>query len=390
MSASADYNVTPTSLEFGNVQVNTSSNPRTVTFTNTTSWGGPIEINSISATGPFSVTHNCPLIANDLRLDALASCAITVIYSPTAPANDSGTLTIIGNDYDTEFGSFSQEIDLSGTGIVPPTELLNLKSHDIHFGAVPANTQSSAIPVTLVNTENATVSISSITATSPFTQTHDCPRELGAHESCTIQVRVNSATLGSVTGTLAVTGSSTRGSDSDSIALSATVQAAVLSVTQTSLTFEDTEVGSTSASQTVTFSNQGNLALQSVVVSVEGDFTQSSDCPATLNPGASCDVMVMAVPASAGDLTGSLQISALNGSQSLSESVSLMVHATDPVSPPDPVRPPDPVSPPDLVTSVTSLDFADAVVDAETQPQTLTLTNPGSVAVTINGIATEG
>ncbi|MEJ2405849.1 MAG: autotransporter domain-containing protein, partial [Candidatus Thiodiazotropha sp.] len=391
MSASADYNVAPTSLAFGGVEVNTSSNPMTVTFTNTNDWGGAIEIDSISATGPFSVTHNCPLIANNLRLTASASCTITVVYSPTAAANDNGTLSIIGDNNTATGGTFSQEIGLSGTGIVPSTELLNLKSNDINFGTVPANILSSAIPVTLVNTENATVSISSITATSPFTQTHDCPRELGAHESCTIQVRVDSATLGRVTGTLAVTGrSATRGSDSDSIALSATIQAALLSVMQTSLTFEDTEVGSTSASQTVTFSNQGNLALQSVVVSVEGDFTQSSDCPATLNPGVSCDVKVMAGPASAGDLTGSLQISALNGSQSLSESVSLMVHATDPVSPPDSVKPPDPANPPDLVTSVTSLDFADAVVDAETQPQTLTLTNPGSVAVTINGIATEG
>ncbi|MET0064883.1 MAG: autotransporter domain-containing protein [Candidatus Thiodiazotropha sp.] len=381
MNAAAFWTVSPTSVAFGDVVVNTDSTPVTVTFTNQNT-GANIEIDSITATAPFSVTHDCPLISNDLLLAPTASCNITVVYSPTALGTNNGSLTIIGADRSVVFGSgylpINEIIDLSGTAIDQQLGELVLQSNGVDFGAVLPGTPATPVPVTLTNTGNSTASISTLSASSPFTATNDCPGFLEPSQSCTVQVSINTSTLGDVNGTLSVTGSGPQGSTSSSVALTASVQGAFLSVSDGSLSFPDTEIGSSSASQTVTFTNTGNVSLTELTLMLEGDFTETNDCPATLSAGASCDVMISAAPSVAGDLSGALLISAMSGSSPVSESISLSVTGTEPVAASD------------LVPSVSSLDFPDATVDAESQPQTLTLSNPGSVPVDINGITTEG
>ncbi|MET0050691.1 MAG: autotransporter domain-containing protein [Candidatus Thiodiazotropha sp.] len=381
VNAAAFWTVSPTSAAFGDVVVNTTSTPVTVTFTNENT-GANIEIDSITATAPFSVTHDCPLISSNQLLAPTASCTITVVYSPTAIGNDSGTLTILGADRSVVFGSgylpINEVLDLSGTAIDLQLGELSFQSNGVDFGAVLPGTSATPVPVTLINTGNSTASISTLSATAPFTQTSNCPGFLEPNQSCTVQVSVDSSTLGDISGALSVSGSGPQGAISDIIPLTASVQGAFLSVSDGSLSFPDTEVGSSSASQTITFTNTGNVSLSEFTLMLEGDFTETNNCPATLGAGASCDVMVSAAPTVAGNISGALLISAMSGSSPVSETVVLSVTGTEPAAASD------------LVPSVSSLEFTDTMTDSESQPQTLTLTNPGSTAVTINGITTEG
>jgi Abnormal spindle-like microcephaly-assoc'd, ASPM-SPD-2-Hydin len=110
--------LSPTSLSFGNQQVNTSSEVRTVTLSN--SGNAPLAIHGIglsgSHSGDYRQQNTCPSTSSTLATGA--SCFINVTFTPTAEGSRSASLTITDN----ASGS-PQSVALSGTGVVgmPPT-----------------------------------------------------------------------------------------------------------------------------------------------------------------------------------------------------------------------------------------------------------------------------
>jgi FG-GAP-like repeat/Abnormal spindle-like microcephaly-assoc'd, ASPM-SPD-2-Hydin len=95
----------PASLTFSNQAVNSSSAVQTVTLTNTSTVA--ITINSVTASGPFAVTSQC-----GASIAAAATCPITVIFTPTALGQQTGSLTISDN----AIGN-PQNIALAGSGV---------------------------------------------------------------------------------------------------------------------------------------------------------------------------------------------------------------------------------------------------------------------------------
>ena len=110
--------LSPTSLSFGNHQVNTTSAAQTVTLKN--SGDAALTIKGIGLSGPnsgdFHQQNTCP--SGSSTLAAGASCTISVTFTPTAEGNRSASLTITDN----ASGS-PQSVALGGTGVVgmPPT-----------------------------------------------------------------------------------------------------------------------------------------------------------------------------------------------------------------------------------------------------------------------------
>ena len=110
--------LSPTSLSFGNHQVNTTSAAQTVTLTN--SGNAALTIKGIGLSGPnsgdFHQQHTCP--SSSSTLAAGASCTINVTFTPTAEGTRSASLSIADN----ASGS-PQSVTLSGTGVLgmPPT-----------------------------------------------------------------------------------------------------------------------------------------------------------------------------------------------------------------------------------------------------------------------------
>jgi FtsP/CotA-like multicopper oxidase with cupredoxin domain len=103
--------VSPTSIAFGNVPINTTSAPQTVTVTNTGTV--PLVITSITMGGAnptrFAQTSNCPIGGTGVPVGG--SCSISVTFHPTRRAARSATLTIRDNA-----ANSPQTVSLTGTG----------------------------------------------------------------------------------------------------------------------------------------------------------------------------------------------------------------------------------------------------------------------------------
>ena len=95
---------TPTSIDFGNVSVGTTSPPQKVTFTNT--GADDLNISNIATSANFGQTHKCPKV-----LAPSKGCTIEVTFSPSQQQGYNGTLTVTHNGYNGE-----TKVSLSGTG----------------------------------------------------------------------------------------------------------------------------------------------------------------------------------------------------------------------------------------------------------------------------------
>jgi len=88
--------------------------------------------------------------------------------------------------------------------------------------------------------------------------------------------------------------------------------APVVSLSPTSLTFSQQNVGSTSAAQTVTLSNTGNASLSISSIAIggtnSGDFAQTKNCGSSVGVGANCTISVTFAPSATGSRSASLTI----------------------------------------------------------------------------------
>lgn len=104
VNASTEVDLSPTSLEFASYTVHTTSPPQTVTLTN--SGDTDLTIESISTSGDFAQTNNCPS-----TMGVGAICTIRVTFTPTATGTRTGSLSVTDN----ATGS-PQTASLKGTG----------------------------------------------------------------------------------------------------------------------------------------------------------------------------------------------------------------------------------------------------------------------------------
>jgi trimeric autotransporter adhesin len=113
-AAAPEVSVSPTSLNFGNQTVFTTSAPQTVTVNNNGS--APLIVTSVSVSGPFTSTQNC---LTQSPIAAGGSCSETLQFSPTSVGSAIGTLTFTDNNGGVA-GS-TQQLQLSGTGLAAAT-----------------------------------------------------------------------------------------------------------------------------------------------------------------------------------------------------------------------------------------------------------------------------
>src|SRR5262249_16581574 len=131
------------------------------------------------------------------------------------------------------------------------------------YGNQAVGSTSSSKAVTLSNSGNATLNISSIAITganaADFAETDTCGSTLAANSSCTINVTFTPGASGSRAATLAVADNAA--GSPQSVSLSGTGTSASVTLTPSSLTFSSRSVGSASTAQTVTLKNTGNSTL---------------------------------------------------------------------------------------------------------------------------------
>jgi hypothetical protein len=181
--------VSPNSLTFTGQNVGTTSAAQILTLTSCGT--SALTISTISASGDFSQTNNCPA-----SLAANASCAINVTFRPTATGSRTGTLSIADNAV-----TSPQSISLTGTGTTPA---VGLSPTSLTFAAQNIGSTSAAQTVTLNNSGTGPLSITSIAMTGDFAQTNNCGATLAVNGNCAINVSFTPTATGTRSGTLSV------------------------------------------------------------------------------------------------------------------------------------------------------------------------------------------
>jgi hypothetical protein len=191
LSQAAGVGLSPASLTFASQRIGTTSVVQSVTLSN--SGTAALSIASIVASGDFAQTNTC-----GQSVPADTSCTIDVTFTPTATGSRTGAITITSGDP----GS-PHAVSLSGTGIVGP--VVSLSSSSVDFLRHPLNiVDCPSIDVTLTNTGDTPLTITSIVPSSNFSETHTCGTSLAAGASCTISVQFHPPGLGTTLGTLTI------------------------------------------------------------------------------------------------------------------------------------------------------------------------------------------
>ncbi|MGA3327934.1 MAG: choice-of-anchor D domain-containing protein [Terriglobia bacterium] len=318
--------LSPLSLGFLNQPLWITSPSMPVKLSNT--GNAALTITSLATSTNFNENSNC-----GGSVVAGGSCTINVTFSPTATGSLTGTMTITDNSGSVP-GS-TQTVELTGTGVTSaPVGVVSLRN--LTFSNQSAGTISAPQPVTLTNTGNAALAISSITTSGNFGQVNNCPGSLAAGGSCTISVNFSPTASGTRQGLLTITDNSYALANYEhDVFLTGTGVAtgALAEVSPATLTFSNQAMGTISASQPVTLTNIGNVALAVTNISATANFGQANNCAGSVAARGSCTINVTFSPTAVGSLTGSLTIT--DNSKSLAgstQTVSLSGTGTGPVA----------------------------------------------------------
>ncbi|PYV13937.1 MAG: hypothetical protein DMG21_19745, partial [Acidobacteria bacterium] len=274
---------------FGNQLINTSSAAMTVTLSNTGTTA--VSITGINVTGDFAESNNC-----GASVAGGASCTANVTFTPTVSGIRTGTLTFTDSD-----ASSPQTVALSGNGTAPA---VSLSPASLNFGNQGAT--GPAQTVTLTNTGNGNLNITSITPSAQFAETNNCPAIVAPSGTCTISVTFLPNAAGAVSGTLAVTDNAAN--SPQSVTLSGNGILPVATLSPASLTFPSEPEGVTSPGQAVTLTNTGTAPLTVTAITISGDFAQTNTCAASLAPNGACSINITFTPTGLGARTGTLSI----------------------------------------------------------------------------------
>lgn len=336
----------PTSLTFADQAVGTASAAQTITLQNTGAVG--LTVTSVNATGDFSETDTC----QNATVAAGSSCTIQVKFAPNSTGAQAGQLTISAN-----VAGGQIVVDLNGTGLAGGTVVLSPSTLD--FGSVAVGSDSALFSVQASNSGATSVAISSIAVTSPFVlASNSCgTTSLAANTSCQMQIKFSPTQIGPATGTLTLVDTT----GTQTVLLTGTGNAvATDTLSATSLSFPATATGTLSSAQTITLTNSGDLALNSISETITGPFQVSSTCAAQLAGHASCSISVIFAPVQQGSFSGTLTVSDAMRSQAVS------LTGTG-------------VAPAALSVVPASMSFSAQQAGVPSAPQTLTVTNTGAV-----------
>jgi hypothetical protein len=283
-------------LDFGSVPVGQASAAQTITVTDL----GTAELKglSLSVSGAFGLEKN----SCGSTLAAGKSCSAQVVFLPGAAGAQTGMLTVSST---TQWAAPVQ-VALSGMGA--GVVALSATPEALAFGSVQQGSSSRGLSLEIANPGSAAVEGLSLKTSGNFTLSNvTCGSTLAAGVRCSTLVVFSPASVGELTGTLVVSGT-TPGLTPVMVALSGIGQAAgSLSFNTSNLVFGGTTVGHGSVPQLATVTNTSGAAAAGLAYKMTGDFgIEDNECGATLAAGASCTMDIVFTPAAVGNRTGTL------------------------------------------------------------------------------------
>jgi hypothetical protein len=187
----------------------------------------------------------------------------------------------------------------SGGTVVPSVSSLK-------FAARVLGTAGTA-QLTLRNTGTNSVAINSIATTPDFSQSNTCGSSLAAGATCTVTVSYTPIISGATTGVLTITDGAPNSPQIVNLSGSGVLP---LTVAPAKLTFGTVTVGSTSAAQKITLTNNAasTLSLSATPSANYAITSNGTTCGATLASKAKCTIAVTFTPTANGSVNGSLNL----------------------------------------------------------------------------------
>ncbi|HYK37560.1 choice-of-anchor D domain-containing protein [Alloacidobacterium sp.] len=268
------------------------------------------------------------------------------------------------------YGRGIWEIPLLTAGSTPTTA--TLAPSTLTFASQAVNTTGASQNVTLTNTGTFTLTITSITVSTNFTEQDNCMQPLAPNGTCTIQISFAPTATGPLNEDLTVFGNLPAGQITAS--LSGTGLAADnIVLSPTSMNFGSSLIGTATAAQNITISNTGGVAVNLKSPSVTGDFQISANtCGPSLPPNFGCTVSIIFNPTVAGGRVGVFSITDDADTQTVQLSGNGQAAAT-------------------AVLSGNNLNFSQPqTVGTKSSPQQVLLTNNGDVSLANISVAVSG
>jgi uncharacterized repeat protein (TIGR01451 family) len=327
--------LTPNPLGFGDVLVG-ASKTLPVTFFNSGTDDTFITDIEIAGQNAADFTANlasltCASTASGFKVPAGGSCTVDVTFAPSATGDRTASLVVAN----TSVGGI-QTLPLAGTGINPA---VSLSASSLDFGQQAVGTTSQPKAITVTNAGTTSLTVRDVTASGDFAAdaTACTAQPVPAGQACVINVTFSPTATGSRSGTLNIT--SNAASSPDTVALTGTGVAPIITVTPGSLAFGTVPIGTISGPQNVTVTNSGTSGLSVTGATISGPFAIAADgCSggSAIAPGGSCQIGVQFAPASTGPASGTLIIKsdggtatvALSGSGSPSADLNVSIGAT--------------------------------------------------------------
>jgi hypothetical protein len=286
----------PGSIDFGQVQVGTTSQGLPVTIENAGT--AAVAVSGVTVTGPFAVASN----GCGSSIAAKSDCALSLTFAPTQPGSATGTLTLTDS-------AGTQNVALSGSGAAVATDVLSPTT--LSFPSTIAGLISSPQIVTLTNNGDLPLTSIALTTSPAFQVSSTCGTTLAGHSNCAINVAFAPTAAGTVSGILHVSDAI----QTQAVALTGTgLQPPAIGVSPSQLVFSAQALGQASSPATLTISNTGGAPMSNVGFQISGqsaaNFSWTANtCGATLNNGGTCTVQVVFTPASAGPSSATLVVS---------------------------------------------------------------------------------
>jgi len=126
------------------------------------------------------------------------TCTITVTFTPTSTADQTGSVTLTDNA-----ANSPQSVPLTGNGVAPAVAITPTS---LTFPAQKVGTTSAPQNITLENYGNASLNISAVTISGDYlVSSNNCGSTLGVGLKCTIGVEFKPTATGSRPGNLMIT-----------------------------------------------------------------------------------------------------------------------------------------------------------------------------------------
>jgi N-acetylneuraminic acid mutarotase len=200
-------------------------------------------------------------------------------------------------------------VTLSSAEVYTPLTL-TLSASSLTFGVLQTGLTSASQTVTVTNVSSHSATFTSIASSGDFSQTDTCPTTLNAGQSCSITVTFTPTVAGALTGAVTLKDNDP-GNPTQTIALTGTGATNAMTLLPASVTFPGQTPGTTSAPMNLTLYNDGTAPVNITSFSIapaNGAFSQTNNCPATLNPGTNCVIQVVFRPPDSGKYSATLSV----------------------------------------------------------------------------------